>query len=225
MFITIDGIDGAGKTTLVVGLAKWLFESFGVSVLLTKEPTRSSPWAKKLRAAALTKRLPKEQELELFHKDRLWHLKHEIYPALGQKQIVICDRYVDSTLAYQASDKDEADILLARMGQEIAIPDLTFILDCPVDICLDRIGKRNQPITSFERSETLERARAIFNSRVGGHYRHLDGIQSPSDLLASAQKEILPFIGGENNKGTRRSVLKAVDPKSSTFRIITPVLA
>jgi dTMP kinase len=221
LFITIDGIDGAGKTTLANGLASWLFATFSLNVLLTKEPTNRSPWSKKLRASALSQRLPRNQELEFFHKDRLWHIKHVIYPALKQNQVVICDRYVDSTLAYQAKDATEAKRLYHEMSSEILIPTVTFILNCPVSVCMDRISARGQVVTSFEKSDTLARAAKIFESRIGSHYRQLDAAQSPSLVLEAAKKQVTPFVG-VTQKVTENNP-KPVNPTSSSFRLMAAV--
>lgn len=223
VFITIDGIDGAGKTTLANGLAARLFGSFGLNVLLTKEPTSRSPWAKKLRAAALTERMSKELELEYFHRDRLWHLKNVIFPALKQEQVVICDRFIDSTLAYQCTNPSEADVLFKKMSSEVQLPDITFILDCPVEVSIDRISKRNQPITSFEKSETLKTAREIFRSRVGTHYRHLDGTKPPQDVLAEAISEISPMLPDAFAKSKKRPKSVVTDPNSSSFSLLPAV--
>jgi len=83
VFISIDGIDGAGKTSLAVALADWFNTTYNIEVVITKEPTSESPWAKELRQAALTVRLPRNVEIEYFHKDRLWHLESEIIPLLN----------------------------------------------------------------------------------------------------------------------------------------------
>ena len=83
MFLAIDGIDGAGKTTLVNHLAV-LLQS--LSPVITKEPTKNSKWGQRLRRAAIEGRLPLQQEIEYFHKDRLNHIENVIAPALDQDQ-------------------------------------------------------------------------------------------------------------------------------------------
>jgi dTMP kinase len=174
MFIAVDGIDGAGKTTLVGQLAD-RFRSAGTTVVVTKEPTSESPWGQALKASADNGRLPREQEIEFFHKDRLHHIANIIQPALDAGHTVICDRYIDSTLAFQAVDILDADKLYAKFAPEILVPDVTFILKCTVEIGLERIRRRNQgSLSTFENKETLLKARSIYESRRGPNYEFLE---------------------------------------------------
>ena len=183
MFVVVEGIDGSGKSTL----AKALAERLGPDrVVLTREPTDLSPWGKKLRQAALKGRLSREDEIEHFHRDRVHHLETLIRPALRQGKIVITDRYVDSTLAYQARDVADAETLFARMAGELDTPDLVIVLDLPVETALKRIGKGRGAKTQFELKETLERARKIYDSRQGAHYRHLDASRPFGEVVAAA---------------------------------------
>ena len=184
MFIAVDGIDGAGKTTLVKSLEELLSQ---FNPLRTKEPTDNSKWGQKLRMAATEGRLPREQELEYFHRDRLHHIENKILPALKSGRIVITDRYVDSMLAFQAQDPKEAEKMYQDMVHEILIPDVTFILDCPVSVGLKRIRERDgDNLTHFETQSTLERAQTIYKSREGQHYEFIDSSVSPENTLNQA---------------------------------------
>jgi dTMP kinase len=183
VFIAVDGIDGAGKTTLVRLLARHLSD---LKPLVTKEPTDKSEWGRALRDSALRSRMPREREIEFFHKDRINHLSTEIKPALAAKRLVICDRYVDSTLAFQARTPAEADRLYRRMVKDILIPDVTLILDCPVDVGLSRIQKARARFSAFENLPTLERAREIYASRSGPHYVHINASKSIDDTFRQA---------------------------------------
>tara|TARA_R110000787_G_scaffold286335_1_gene404197 strand:+ start:6256 stop:6927 length:672 start_codon:yes stop_codon:yes gene_type:complete len=186
MFIAIDGIDGSGKTTLARQLAE-LFTGKKTEVFLTKEPTDYSKWGQRLRRASIEGRLPANVELEYFRQDRQNHIEHHIKPALAAGAIVISDRYVDSTLAFQSNTSDEAETLYQSMVDEILIPDLTFIIDCPVDIGLRRINIRdNGNLSQFEKRETLERAEAIYEARKGENYVHLDGSKNIEDTFIQA---------------------------------------
>lgn len=186
MFIVIDGIDGAGKTTLAFHL-KYLLSNY--RPIVTKEPTNDSPWALEIRRAATEGRLTKKKELQLFHQDRLHHIETLIKPALDAGQTVICDRYVDSTLAYQASNSVEAELLYEQFAKEIIIPEIIFILDCDVSIGLERLRKRDgDKLTKFETKNTLERASQIFKSRVGENYFHINANGGPQDTLDQAIK-------------------------------------
>jgi dTMP kinase len=171
MFIAVDGIDGAGKTTLANQLAGRLVEW---DPLITKEPTNASPWGRRLRESAQQGRLPRNEEVEYFHKDRLWHLANVIEPALEAGRVVISDRYVDSTLAFQANSPDEADALYESFVREILVPNITLILSCPVEVGLERIHRNRGRLTKFEDLETLARARMIYETRSGSNYCIID---------------------------------------------------
>lgn len=183
LFIAIDGIDGAGKTTLALALQK---EFEPLEVVITKEPTLESPWGQRLRQAAELGRLPKEQELEYFHQDRLYHIEHVIKPALERDAVVISDRYVDSMLAFQSATPSEADSLYCKVRDEIIEPDITFILSCPVEQALNRIETNRSGKTVFERQDTLEVAKKIYDSRSGKHYAHIDSSQNVQETLKQA---------------------------------------
>lgn len=200
IFIAIDGIDGSGKTTLAQALAALLAEE---SVVLTREPTSESEWGRRLRDSASTGRLSRDEEIALFHLDRLHHLRTVIGPALAEGRIVISDRYVDSTLAFQAADPAEADTLYERFCPEIRIPDVTFLLDCPLDAALSRREARRQVATTFETAGTLCRAATIYESRQRPDVVHLDAGAPPQAVrdqavraLASRFPERLGFLAG-----------------------------
>lgn len=187
MFITVEGIDGSGKSTLARALAGRLKERLGADrVVLTREPTDASEWGRRLRRSEQEGRLSREEEIRHFHEDRLHHLATVVKPALAAGKIVISDRYVDSTLAYQAQGPADADRLMAKMAGEILEPDLVLLLEVPVTVALERIGGAREARTSFEREETLKRAAAIYASRKGARYHRLDAAKSADELLNEA---------------------------------------
>ncbi len=183
IFIAVDGIDGSGKTTLCGELFAILAP---FDPIIRKEPTSDSEWGRKLRAAASSGRLPSAVELDYFHRDRLHHIENFILPHLRDGKAVICDRYVDSTLAFQADTPDQADVLYERMKNEILTPDLTFILRCPVEVGLERIQRNRPEKSQYETVETLSKAAAIYESRENSHYRHLDASSTPANTLREA---------------------------------------
>ena len=200
MFIAVDGIDGAGKTTLVRRLKKSFAD---LDPLVTKEPTDKSEWGKALRDSAVRGRMPRDQEIEFFHKDRVHHLDTEIRPALAAGRLVICDRYVDSTLAFQGESPADAERLYSSFAKDIAIPAVTFILDCPVRTGLSRIRNARSRLSTFEDTNTLERAYEIYKSRRGSHYVHIDAsksIQHTFQQVCTSLKarfpQLRPYLNG-----------------------------
>lgn len=130
MFITLEGIDGCGKTTQVQRLAQRLEEELGKPVLVTYEP---GGWGNEaLRSLLLSQKFehPYSQML-LFMADRLEHLQRVICPALDRGSVVICDRYLDSTYAYQVGHSQEREEVFDALVDALnpLMPDVTFYLD------------------------------------------------------------------------------------------------
>lgn len=171
LLIAIEGIDGTGKSTqarLLADAVRQLDAFRDREIVLTKEPT-DGPIGQRIRATAITGRLPVEEELALFMEDRRQHVNEVIVPALQRGAVVIVDRYYFSSAAYQgARGLDWREVL--RMNEVFAPrPDVLFVLDAPVEVGLERIGKRglggsggNSATDEFEQRESLEAARTIF---------------------------------------------------------------
>jgi len=157
MLIAIEGIDGAGKTTIARFLKDEL-EKRGYSVVLLKEPT-DGEYGRKIKEAE--KRFEPEEELKLFLLDRKEDVENNILPALRDGKIVIMDRYYISSMAYQGArglDMDE----IQRANEEIAPkPDLVIILDVSPQEGLRRVGKRGNR-TIFEEESYLAKVRKNF---------------------------------------------------------------
>ena len=145
-FITIEGIEGCGKSTQIKLLAAYLQEK-GHGVVVTREPG-GTPLAERIRDLLLEcgeeKVLPLT-ELFLYEAARAQHVNTIILPALARDEIVLCDRYIDSTTAYQGAGRHLAGdfiALLNRMAAGTAQPDRTFILDMPAEEGLRRAHVR-----------------------------------------------------------------------------------
>ena len=199
MFIAVEGIDGSGKSTRARELAARLIDELGADrVVLTREPTELSPWGRRLRKSEREGGLPRDEEIAHFHKDRLCDLDEIIKPALALGKIVITDRYVDSTLAYQAHDLADAEALYRAMAPELIEPDLVLLLEIPIATALMRISEARAENTSFEREETLRRAAEIYASRRGTRYRRLDGGQAPQVVLEAALSAVQERLQAHN---------------------------
>jgi len=166
-FIAFEGIDGAGLTTNAKLLSLWLRKK-GFSVLLTKEPT-NGPIGKLIRHYLKKDLSMPEVDALLFAADRAEHFKKVIAPALRDNKIVICDRYVESSIAYQSAEGldekwiEEINVCVPR-------PDLTIILDVDPSVALNRIENRVKTLgvskEKFERIQFLRRVRSIYRKRA-----------------------------------------------------------
>lgn len=152
-FITLDGIDGAGKTTQLNVIKEW-FSQNQLPVVFTREPG-STPIGEQLRDLALNPKSslsPKAETLLMFT-SRQQHLDDVVYPNLAQNVHVVCDRFTDSTFAYQGGGRGvphEQIAEIERWVQGDLQPDLTIILDVPLEVALERI-ERSREKDRFER--------------------------------------------------------------------------
>jgi dTMP kinase len=167
-FITLEGGEGAGKSTQTRLLATWLADR-GIDAVVTREPG-GSPGAEAIRALLVTgdgKRWEPRTETLLHFAARADHVVRTIEPALAAGRWVVCDRFVDSTVAYQGYGQgvDRSFIgTLARIVLGDLAPDLTILLDLPVEIGLARATARRG---AENRYETMDRA---FHERLRGGF-------------------------------------------------------
>ena len=159
--VAVEGIDGSGKTTQAERLARYCDEK-RLTYILSKEPTRGK-YGQLIRNSASRGRLSVEEEIDIFLKDRREHVDQVIQPALDEEKVVILDRYYFSTAAYQGAHGADPEIILSRNEAFAPQPDLLVILDVSPQTGLQRIRERGDEPNKFETSDSLERARAIFN--------------------------------------------------------------
>jgi dTMP kinase len=151
MFITLEGGEGAGKSTAARGLAEAL-RARGRDVVLTREPG-GTPGAESIRALLLDKttNLVPLADILLHFAARADHVERVIKPALARGAVVICDRFYDSTMAYQAyglmSDADAVRVLIGLIGLK---PDITFMLQVPEDIAKLRLAGRGLAVDRYD---------------------------------------------------------------------------
>jgi dTMP kinase len=173
-FVTMEGIEGVGKSTQVARLSEAL-KSLGIAHAVTREPG-GTPLAESIRDVVLTAReetLPPTAELLLMFAARAVHLANHIEPNLRAGRWVICDRFTDATYAYQGGGRrlQMSSIgELETMVQGTLRPHLTLLLDAPVENALARARRRNagSPEDRFERerNEFFERVRSVYRARA-----------------------------------------------------------
>ncbi|QOD38807.1 dTMP kinase [Candidatus Wolbachia massiliensis] len=146
MFITFEGIDGSGKTTQSGLLASYFRQIHGENnIVLTREPG-GTDFAEKARKILLKDNIDPTSELLLLTSIRYEHMKKLILPSLKEGKIVICDRFVDSTVAYQGYGLGVDLGLIRNLHELVKIehPDVTFILDIDVEVGLSRAKHKNK---------------------------------------------------------------------------------
>lgn len=170
-FITIEGGEGVGKSTQI-GRLKDFVAGQGVEVVVTREPggTHRAERIRELLLETSDEPMPSTCELLLMFAARSTHLENVIQPALARGACVICDRFTDATYAYQGGGRNlstENIATLERMVQGTLRPDLTLLLDAPLDISAARASARN---TAAGTSDRFEQERRDFFERVRAAY-------------------------------------------------------
>jgi len=191
MLITIEGIDGSGKGTVIDRLEDELSEE----AVFTREP--SPVWTgEQVRRAINKDDSHPMADFHLFIADRAEHLKHKIGPALEDGKIVVCDRYKDSTRAYQ---QDSIDPYVHGMSAGRYIdnnmawapePALTLLLDVDAETSVERTGERDK----YEKKEFLEGVRQNYLDIYGRNIKKLDATQPKERVVNEAVAEVLDFI-------------------------------
>ena len=195
VFITLEGGEGAGKSTLAQGLTATL-ERRGIDVRCTREPG-GTPLAERLRAVLLERTqetISPVAETALMFAARAVHLDNLVRPALAAGTWVICDRFTDASYAYQGAGRGVARDLLDALAHHVQaglVPHRTLLLDLPVEdglrrarqrsVAGDRFEREALPFFAAVRAEYLRRAQAE-PERV----RVIDATQAPSAVLAAA---------------------------------------
>lgn len=150
-FITIEGTDGAGKSSFVSEM-KDMIESQGFEVVLTREPG-GTPFAEQLRELMLNEKMDNLTSLLLAFASRNEHIQNVIVPALEQGKYVLSDRFTDSTYAYQVAGQGvpkEYVEVLEHMVQKQLKPDMTLIFTVPVEVSRQRLSRTGKVPDNFE---------------------------------------------------------------------------
>jgi dTMP kinase len=186
--LVIEGIDGAGKSTLQRRLADWC-RSQGRTVTTSREPT-DGPHGRALRESARTGRLSPEAELEHFLNDRREHVANLIAPALARGEVVILDRYYLSTAAYQGARGIDPQKIISANEAFAPVPDLVLLLDLDPAHGHQRIGARGGAPDGFEGAAYLADVRRIFLGFDRPFIRRINASRSPDDVEGECQEAL-----------------------------------
>lgn len=210
LFITVEGPDGSGKSMLVKALSKRMAGVLNVPLVTTREPG-GSPLAEILRDLILNPAydaIDSRTEALLLAAGRRQHVVEKIKPALNRGEVVLSDRYVDSSITYQGAGREIGIKEVAAINQfaiEDTLPDLTLYLDVDAQVGLNRIGHES----SNREKDRLELEEISFHNRVRDAYhelleenpdrfRMIDASKTPEEVL-DASWEILEKYLAENH--------------------------
>ncbi len=197
IFITLEGGEGSGKTTIILSIEKYLKEN-GYDVVTTREPG-GVPIAEQIRNVILdvnNTKMCNETETLLYAASRMQHLHEKVIPALNEGKVVICDRYLDSSLVYQGYARGFGidNVLNANCFALDHMPDVTFFIDVTPEVGLQRISGR-------DKIDRLDKESLSFHQRVYDGYvklseqypdriKRIDGQRDKEEVIADVIEEI-----------------------------------
>ena len=190
VFIVIEGLDGSGKTTQARLLSKKLSKKY--NIFLTTEPSRGKIGSY-IREYYLyeKQRLPTDVEALLFAADRLEHVKKELVPALDKGKLVICDRYLHSSLAYQGSSGLSID-WIRGINSKALQPDIGIFIDLAPEVVLKRLNRKK---SVMETLETQQKVREIYLKFVeNGELVRIDGDKPKEDVATNLYSKVTEMI-------------------------------
>jgi dTMP kinase len=194
-FITLEGIDGAGKSTHLDWITNFL-RAEGSEVVATREPG-GTPLGEKLREIVLTHSMDGETEALLMFAARRDHVERVILPALNRGCRVVSDRFTDASYAYQGGGKGVAREKLQALEQWVhgeLQPDLTLLFDCPVTVALNRLTAKRDRFES-ENSDFFERTRQAYLERARDFSARIRVIDS-SVSMAQVRAQLEEILSG-----------------------------
>jgi dTMP kinase len=195
-FLTVEGVDGAGKSTHLQFIADFV-AARGRHAIVTREPG-GTDLAEQLREAILTQAMAPEVETLLIYAGRADHVARVIRPALEAGSWVICDRFSDATAAYQVAGKGVPAQLvdsLAAIAHPGLVPDRTLVFDCPYETAAKRLTASGKKLDRFEREDRafFERVRGAYLARAKAEparVRVIDATASLSDTRKALERNL-----------------------------------
>jgi len=205
----LEGIDGSGKTCACGEILNKL-QADGYEAIRLREPTIESKWGLEIRERSPAGELSPEEELDLYSKDREWHIANRINPALEAGKVVLMDRYFFASGAYQSTvlDLHWSEILrLNRTELSAPEPDIVFVLDVPADIGLERATRRTGKANlQFEKHDRLVKVRENYLEMVeqdSGTFKVIDACKTIEEVVNEIYNDIIQGIKCRNNSSQR----------------------
>lgn len=198
--ITLEGGEGAGKSTQLAFMADYL-KQLKIPIVTTREPG-GTQIGEKIREILLSETLEiaDDAELLLIFSARAQHLQEVIQPALERGNWIICDRFIDASYAYQSGGRGMSGDRIQQLEQWVLQglkPDLTILLDIPVSVGFERIGHRAKDRFEQENVEFFEAVRRVYLNRANSEpdrIKVIDASQSPEVVSQNIQACIAAFI-------------------------------
>lgn len=202
-FITFEGGEGTGKTTIITYLSKYLKDK-GYDVISTREPG-GIEIAEQIRRIILDVKNTKmdyRTEALLYAASRTQHLAEKVIPALNENKIVLCDRYLDSSLVYQgiARNLGIENVLKINMFATEYMPDLTFFIDVKPEICFKRIKDNNREMDRLD-LENMDFHNMVYEGykKVAKMYPKriisIDGDRTVEEIIKDIKEKIDKLLG------------------------------
>ncbi len=200
-FITLEGIDGSGKTTQGFFLKNKL-EEFGKDVLFTREPggVKGAEEIRNLLVQGEKDRWSNITEILLFFASRRHHLEKVLLPAINKGKVVICDRFTDSTIIYQGRENTHLKKMIIELNKSVIgiVPDLTLIIDIDPTTSLNRGLSRKSDEMRFERFglefQATARKGYISLAKTDKRYQLIDGNNSKDKVHQMIWNKVSKFL-------------------------------
>lgn len=209
-FITFEGTDGAGKTTILNMVLDYLKEEMGDKLVTSREPG-GNPIAESIREVILDRKnvdMDKRTEALLYAAARRQNIEQTVKPAIADNKLVICDRYLDSSIAYQGGGREIGEDAINEMNQfatEGFLPDLTIYFNLPVEEGLKRIAKNR----AEDEVDRLDVETIDFHNRVHAAYQR----------LAKANPERIKSVDAKQSiDAVYQNVLEILQPYLNEFK-------
>jgi dTMP kinase len=209
-FITFEGLDGVGKSTQLENLARYLRER-GIDVITTREPGGTSV-GEKLRAVLLSSRtagLSPPAELALMFADRAQHVDEQILPALKRGQWVLCDRFTDSSEAYQGGGRELGSELVWQLHKSLCHdlqPDLTILMVSDAARAVARARRRNA-----EQSKQMEEDENRFEKESRAFYERV--LAAYMAIAKRAPERVVPVDAADPIPKVQKKIIRVVEER------------